>query len=142
MVVAVIGVNAYSFLDFPDLTCHLEDTGRNCFLVALCPLMRTRPNLEVATKRLLHQQVKILGQFQYHAAHRSVFLELFPVVWILPRSMSVICYSQLGLQKLLQGSVSHELTAYLPDFYLFGNLVKCSYYQKYGNQINLNHTNL
>ena len=26
--VAVIGVGAYSFLVFSDLTCHLEDVGR------------------------------------------------------------------------------------------------------------------
>ena len=33
--------------------------GNRCFLVALCRLIVRRPNLEVATKRLLHQQVKI-----------------------------------------------------------------------------------
>ena len=27
MVVPVISVDAYSFLAFPDLTCHLRDTG-------------------------------------------------------------------------------------------------------------------
>ena len=27
MVVAVISVDAYLLLSFPDLTCHLEDTG-------------------------------------------------------------------------------------------------------------------
>ena len=32
-----------------------------CFLIALCSLIVRRPNLEVATKRLLHQQVKIMG---------------------------------------------------------------------------------
>ena len=35
--------------------------GNRCFLVALCRLIVRRPNLEPATKRLLHQQVKILG---------------------------------------------------------------------------------
>ena len=58
MVVAVISVDAYPFLAFSDLTCHLEDTGIG---VALCHLIVRRPNLEVATKRLLHQQVKIPG---------------------------------------------------------------------------------
>ena len=57
--VAVINVDAYPFLAFSELTCHLEDTG--CFLVALCQLIVRRLNLEVVTKRLLHQQVKILG---------------------------------------------------------------------------------
>ena len=32
-----------------------------CFLVALCHLVLWRTNLEVATKRFLHQQLKILG---------------------------------------------------------------------------------
>ena len=59
LVVAVISVDPYPFLAFSDLTCHLEDT--RCFLVSLCCLIVRRPNLEVATKRLLHQQVKIPG---------------------------------------------------------------------------------
>ena len=31
LVVAVISVDAYPFLAFPDLTCHLEDTGVGVF---------------------------------------------------------------------------------------------------------------
>ena len=31
--VAVISVNAYPFLAFSDLTCHLEDTGIGVFLL-------------------------------------------------------------------------------------------------------------
>ena len=31
MVVAVINVDAYQFLAFSDLTCHLEDTGIGVF---------------------------------------------------------------------------------------------------------------
>ena len=58
-VVAVISVNAYPFLAFSDLTCHLEDT--EYFLIALCRLIVRRPKLEVATKTLLRQQVKIPG---------------------------------------------------------------------------------
>ena len=58
--VAVISVHAYPFLAFSDVTCHLE-MGNRCFLVSLCRLIVRRPNLEVAAKRLLHQQVKILG---------------------------------------------------------------------------------
>ena len=50
--VAVISVDAYPFLTFSDLTCHLEDTG-SCFLVALYCLIARRLNLEVAVKRLL-----------------------------------------------------------------------------------------
>ena len=48
--VAVISVDAYPFLAFSDLNCHFKDT-----------VIVRRPNLEVMTKRLLHQQVKIPG---------------------------------------------------------------------------------
>ena len=80
-VVPVISVDKYPFLAFSDLTC----------LVALFCLIVRRPNLEVVTKRLLHQQVKILGQFQCHVMHGSVSLQLFPVVWIFLRSLGTIC---------------------------------------------------
>ena len=39
--VAVIYVDAYPFLTFSNLTCHLEDAGM-CFLVALCRLIVRR----------------------------------------------------------------------------------------------------
>ena len=58
MVVVVISADAYHFLAFLDLTCHHEDIEIGVFLVALCYLMVRRPNLEVATNRLRHQQVK------------------------------------------------------------------------------------
>ena len=58
VVVVVISVDAYHFLAFLDLTCHHEDIEIGFFLVALCCLMVRRPNLEVATNRLCHQQVK------------------------------------------------------------------------------------
>ena len=57
---AVVSVDTYPFLAFSDLTCHLEDTGIG-FLVGLCRLIARRRNLEVATKRLLHQQIKTPG---------------------------------------------------------------------------------
>ena len=56
---AVISVDAYPFLAFSDLTCHLEDTGIVVFWLHRLIVMRL--NLEVATKKLLHQQVKIPG---------------------------------------------------------------------------------
>ena len=59
LVVAMIRVDAYPFLAFSDLTCHLEDTG---IVFSSCTMPDSkRPNLKVATKRLLHQQLKILG---------------------------------------------------------------------------------
>ena len=60
LVIAVISDDAYPFLAFSDLNCHLEDKGIGYFLVALFYLIVKRLNLEVATKLILHQQVKIL----------------------------------------------------------------------------------
>ena len=51
-----------------------------CFLVALCRLVLWRVNLKVATKRHLHQQLKIPGSFRAKFAHESVLLQLFLVV--------------------------------------------------------------
>ena len=81
LVVAGIRVDAYPFCGF--LRTDLSPRGyqNRCFLVALCHLIVRRPNLQVATKMLLHQQVEILGS-----------LKLFPVVRILLRSQGVICY--------------------------------------------------
>ena len=59
MVIAVINVDAHPFLAFSDLICHLGDTGL-FFLVALCWLLVRRPKLEVASKKLLCQQVNVL----------------------------------------------------------------------------------
>ena len=53
VVLAVISVDAYSFLVFSDLTRRLEDAGIGVFWLL--------PNLEAATKRFLHQQVNIPG---------------------------------------------------------------------------------
>ena len=50
--------------------------------------------------------------------------------------------SQLGSQKLLQGLVSHELTAYLSIFNLFKLNELWPYYQKHVNQIILNRITL
>ena len=48
----------------------------------------------------------------------------------------------MRLQKLLQGLVSHELTAYLSVFNQFKLNELWPYYQKHVNQIILNHTTL
>ena len=61
LVVGVISVDAHHFLPFSDLTCHFEDTRIGVFWLHCAPLIVRRPNLEVATKRLLHQEVKIPG---------------------------------------------------------------------------------
>ena len=55
----MISVDAYPFLAFSYLTSRLKDTGIGVFWLTV-PVVR-RPNLEVATKRLLHHQIKIPG---------------------------------------------------------------------------------
>ena len=55
LVVKVVSVDAYPFLAFSGQTYHLEDTGVDYFW-----LHCATSNLEVATKRLLHQQLKVL----------------------------------------------------------------------------------
>ena len=59
LVVAVISVDAYTFTGFlrPDLP--FWGYRNRCFLVALCHLIVRRLNLEVTTKHLLYQQIKI-----------------------------------------------------------------------------------
>ena len=75
-------------------------------------------------------------------ADGNAFLQLFLVMWIFLRSLSVICYSRWVLRvrvtKITSSIlVSHELTAYLSIF----NLSKLwPYYQKHVNQIILNYT--
>ena len=95
LVAAVISVDAYPFFGFlrPDLSPW--GYKNRCFLVALCHLIVRRPNLEVTTKRFLHQQVKIYwGSFIAAFTYGSVSLPLFSVVWIFLRSMSAICYNR------------------------------------------------
>ena len=55
----MISVAVYPFFGFvrPDLSPR--GYRNKCFLVALSHLIVRRPNLEVATKRFLHQQLKI-----------------------------------------------------------------------------------
>ena len=59
----MVSVDAY--LSFCFLRPHLSpwEYRNRYFLVAQCHLIVWRPNLEVATKRLLHQEVKISGSF-------------------------------------------------------------------------------
>ena len=59
--VALISVDAYPSLAFSDLACHIEDKRIDVLLVAPCHMIVRRPNWKVATKMLLHQQVKIPG---------------------------------------------------------------------------------
>ena len=87
----VTSVNAYPFLAFSDLTCPLKDTGISGHTV---PPDSKETKLKVATKRLLHQQVKIQGSFSAMFVHGKASLQLFPVVWIFLRPVGVICYGR------------------------------------------------
>ena len=94
----------------------------SCFLVPLCCLIVTRPNLEVASKRLLHQQVKCQGSFSAIIVHGGMSLQLFLVVWIFSKIPGCHLLQQMSSQqesqKLRQGLVSHELRDYLSVFNL------------------------
>ena len=114
------------------------------FLVALCCLIVRRMNLEVATKRLLHQLVKIPGSFSAMFVHGSVPLQLFRVVWIFLRFLGVICYDRWFLSEGLKNYFRDWcLMNSQPTFFIF-NLFKLNelwpYYQKHVNQMILNHT--
>ena len=94
------------------------------------------------THHLLKNKILKNKLFSAMFAHGNVFLQLFLVMWIFLRSLSVICYSRWVLRvrvtKITSSIlVSHELTAYLSIF----NLSKLwPYYQKHVNQIILNYT--
>ena len=94
------------------------------------------------THHLLKNKILKNKLFSAMFAHGNAFLQLFLVMWIFLRSLSVICYSRWVLRvrvtKITSSIlVSHELTAYLSIF----NLSKLwSYYQKHVNQIILNYT--
>ena len=68
-------------------------------MIAMCHLIVRRSNLEVVTKRLLHQQVKILGKFRVIFVYGSVSLQLVHVGWIFLRSLAVICNNRLVLRE-------------------------------------------
>ena len=123
MVVAVSSVDTYSFWIFSDLSCLSPWGYRNrCFLFAMPCLIVRRPNLEVAIKRLLHQQVKIQDSFSAIFVLRSASYSYSGGVDISEVPGCHLLWqmsSQWSSQKLLQGLVSHGLTAYPSIFNLF-----------------------
>ena len=86
------------------------------------------PNLEMATRRPFHQQVKVMGY--------SSGLDIFKVprchLW---RKMSSPSGSQKSLSKLV--SQNWELKAFFCNFDLILNSKKWLCYQKYVNQTTL-----
>ena len=116
--------------------------GNRCFLVPLCYLIVRRPNLEVATKRLLHHHGSLSAMFE----HGSASLQLLPVVRIFLRFLGIICYNRWVLSE---GHNNYFKVCCLMNsqpgrlFLTYLNLINYgSYYQKHVNQIILNHTTL
>ena len=72
--------------------------------------------MDVPNKRFLHQPVKKTRWFQCHDVHGS----LSSVVDIAEVGVSsvTIVESSVRVTKFLQGSLFHEFTAYLSDFFL------------------------
>ena len=120
--------------------------GNTCFLVALCHLIVRIPNLEVATKRLLHQQVKntrvVLMPCSHMGVHPYWYFQRCGYFWGLWVSFATTDEFSVRVQKLLQELVSHQLTAYLSILNLFKLNELWPYYQKHINQIILNCTTL
>ena len=109
LVVAVISVDAYPFLVFSYLTCHLEDMGigdrYRCFLVALCPLMVRRPNLEGSSNQEASPSAGrnpgvVLVPCSLMEVHSYSYFWWCGYFWGLWVSF-VMTYDQWGSQKLL-----------------------------------------
>ena len=85
--VAVISVNAYLFLAFSDLTCHLEDMGIGFFLLALCGLIDYSDRLHdfSVTISRCYKDVYVNSLFSRTArlSHNwnSLPLEFFPLTY-------------------------------------------------------------
>ena len=133
-------VDAYPFLAFSDLNCHLRDTRIG---ISGCTVLPDSKEAELGSSNKEASPSagkKYRGSFSAMFAHGCVSLQLFPVVWIFLRSLGVICYNRWVLsegQKLLQ-----ELTACISIFNQFTLNELWPYYQKHVNQIILNCTTL
>ena len=111
-----------------------------CFLVTLCCLIVRRLNLEVATKRLLHQYVKILVSFS-----AMLCKEVCPcVVWIFLRSLDVICNIRWVLSEGHKNDFKDWcfMNSQLTFLIFVSFLTQWNGRQKHVNQITLNHTTL
>ena len=103
-----------------------------CFLLALCHLIERRLKLEVVTKKFLHQQAKMPGSFQRHAAHGSYFW------WCRYPNFSG-CHLFSGSFTKITSRISVLVTLILSFcFYCTFNSVNWPYH-KYINQLNFNH---
>ena len=114
LVVAVISVDAYPFLFFLDLTCHLDDTG--IVFSGCTSLPDSKENkLGSSDQEAFPSACKISGIVLAWKCG-SVSLQLFLAPWV---SFFMAYEFSVRVTKLLQGLVSHELIACLSIFNLF-----------------------
>ena len=129
-----------SFLAFSDLIYHLKDTGIGVFW-----LYCARPNLEVALKKLLHQQLKMLGSFSamswMEMCPYSYFrwCGYFQFSWVSFVTTDKFLVRAAKIISWVGFSWGHSLPVW---FWTLFNSMKQPYYQKDVNQIILNHTTL
>ena len=127
-------LDAYLVFVFTHLICHLEDT--RCFLVARYRQIVRKPNLP---KGFSISKYKNRGSFSATLRMKVCPYSYFRCCghcrgsWVLfvatgESSVKVNFFFQGSMKKLLQGSISHDLTAYLSNSYLFFNTVKWPYY--------------
>ena len=91
LVVAVINVDAYSFLAFSDLTCHLEDTGIDILWLHGAACKETElGSIDQKASPSSGKNISLVC----HVTHGSVSLKIFPSVFLFPRSLGVFCYSK------------------------------------------------
>ena len=131
------------FLAFSDLTCHLENT-----VLSGCTVVPDSKETELGS----------IDQEASPAAGKNTGVVLVPYLRmeVRPHSYFWLCWYFWGpsvsfvmtgefsvrVTKLLQGLVSHELTAYLSIFNQFKLNELWPYYQRHLNQITLNRTTL
>ena len=84
--VAVISINAYYFLGFSDLTCHIEDTGIGVF----CTVPPDSKETKVGSSNL----DKNTGIVLMLCCTWKCVPFLFLVVWIFLRFLVIICYDR------------------------------------------------
>ena len=87
-------VDAYPFLAFSDLNCHLRDTRIG---ISGCTVLPDSKEAELGSSNKEASPSagkKYRGSFSAMFAHGCVSLQLFPVVWIFLRSLGVICYDR------------------------------------------------
>ena len=137
LVVAMISVDACPFFGFLRSDLSPWWYWNRCFLIALCHQIVRRPNLEVVTKRLLHQQ-----------AGKNTRVVLVPCLRVEVRSYSYFWWCGYFCSPWVSFVMTEEFlvrvmkitsrigvswTHSLPFYFKLNEL--WSYYQKHANQV-------